>query len=269
MVRGGGGGARGGARGTAGRMHYNDPGPPMGVPPGSAAAAATGAGGHRPYPGPPQGARDRGDRPSSGGQGSGSPSGGHPMGPIERGEPLPPRYARPAQPGINQALYEAVDRIFRHREKHAGGGAGAGGGRAASPSAAAAVDRSKVEAIGADERGVGGARAVASSPVMDAKKATVIIIGIMESFDGRLDDVLADPRARAELDAIFPGVKDSEFRALLEGCIERSQVGWAATFFVFSISCSREMREFLWWVDVVSAGLVDMGGRKPPIRWVY
>ncbi|CAM9129821.1 unnamed protein product, partial [Scytosiphon promiscuus] len=34
---------------------------------------------------------------------------------------------------------------------------------------------------------------------------------------------MADPRARAELDAIFPGVEEREFRALLEECIERSQ----------------------------------------------
>lgn len=141
------------------------------------------------------------------------------MGPIERGEPLPPRYARPAQPGINQALYEAVERIFRHRELHGGGGAG--GGRAASPSMA---DGSKADAIGADERGVGMGLRAGLPPVLDAKKATMKIIGIMETFDGRLDDVMADRRARAELDAIFPGVKDQDFRALLEGCIERSQV---------------------------------------------
>lgn len=72
---------------------------------------------------------------------------------------------------------------------------------------------------GADERGRG-----ASSTAMDAKQATMRIIAIMEGFGGRLDDVMADPRARAELDAIFPGVQDREFRALLESCMERSQV---------------------------------------------
>eukprot|EP00903_Cladosiphon_okamuranus_P008628 g8274.t1 len=213
MVRGGGG------RGTAGRMHYNDPRPPLGTSLGSsataAAVAAAAAGGHRPYPGPPpHGTRDRVERRSNGGQGGASQR-GHPMGghPMERGEPLLPRNERPAQPGINQALYEAVERIFRHREKH---GAGGGGERIGSPS-----DGSKADAIGADERGVG--LRGGSSPSMDAKKATMRIINIMESFDGRLDDVMADPRARSEIYAIFPGVKDREFRALLEGCIHRSQ----------------------------------------------
>ncbi|CAM9129743.1 unnamed protein product, partial [Scytosiphon promiscuus] len=62
------------------------------------------------------------------------PPRGHPMvpGPPDRGEPLPPRYVRPpVLPGINQALCEAVERIFQHREKYAGGG-----GRVGSPSVA-------------------------------------------------------------------------------------------------------------------------------------
>lgn len=226
MVRGGAGGRGGGGRGSAGRVIYSDTGLPIGATPGSTVEAG---GGRRPYPGPPPpGARDRAERPSNGGQGTGSPR-VHPMGPIERGEPLPPRYARSAQPPginqVNQALFEAVERIFRHREKHGAGGAG----RDASPSVAA--DGPKADTMGADERGLGGRGA--SSPVLDAKKATMRIIGIMESFDGRLDDVMADARARAELDAIFPGVKERDFRALLEGCIDRSQV--RASYFLFCI----------------------------------
>ncbi len=217
MVRGG----RGGGRGPGGRMHYADAGPSMG-PPGSASAAS----GHRSYPGPSPNDRDRGEGHAGDGGRSGGGGGGgvrsHPMavGPAERGEPLPPRYMRPpAQSSINRALYEAVERIFQHRDKRSGigpGGGRNGPGRDASPSVAGGA---KMDAAGgADERGR------ASSTAMDAKQATMRIIAIMEGFDGRLDDVMADPRARAELDAIFPGVKDREFRALLESCIERSQV---------------------------------------------
>lgn len=200
MVRGVRGG-RGRGRGGGGRMPYADAGPP-------------------PFSRPPHGVVDRADRPvgvgRNGAGGGGHPrspvhmavrggSRGHPMGPSDRGDPLPSRYVRPAQPGITQALCEAVERIFQHRKKRAGGG---GGGRAP-------------EDPDTDiERSAGAG----SSPALDAKKATMRIIAILESFDGRLNDMMADPRAMAELDAIFPGVEEREFRALLEGCIERSQV---------------------------------------------
>lgn len=196
MARNGGGRGRGAGR----PMPYTDAGPP-------------------PYARPPPGIHDRTDRSVSGGRsgGGGRPrspvhvaargvSRGHPMGPSDRGDVLPARYVRPAQPGINRALCEAVERIFEHREKHAGG---SGGGHAAEDPNADVVER---------RAGAG------SSPALDAKKATMRIIAMLESFDGRLNDMVADPRAMAELDAIFPGVEEREFRALLEGCIERSQV---------------------------------------------
>lgn len=235
MVRGGGGGGRGAG---GGRMHYADAGPPIGPPGGAAAAPA----GRHPYPGPPpRVTHGRRERPVTGGRGGGGmgdsrspvhvaargPPRGHPMGPMgpgpsDRGEPLPPRYVQPVLPGINQALCEAVERIFQHREKYAGGG------RVASP---AGADGPKTtggagsDAVGIERRGMGGAGGrAASSLALDAKKATMRIIAIMESFEGRLSVVMADPRARAELDAIFPGVEEREFRALLEECIERSQV---------------------------------------------
>jgi len=228
VVRGGRGG-----RGPGGRMHYADAGPPMG-PPGSAAAAT----GHRGYPGPLPNGRDLAEgHAGDGGRGGGGGGGavrGHPMamGPAERGESLPPRYMRPlGQPNINRALYEAVERIFQHRDKRSGmgpGGGRGGGGRAASPSVA---EGPKTDAAGvADERGRG-----APSTSMDAKQATMRIIAILDGFDGRLDDVMADTRARAELDVIFPGVKDREFRALLESCIERAQVRHALSLSLFCI----------------------------------
>lgn len=202
--RGDGGMTRGGGRGrgAGGRMPYTDAGPP-------------------PYARPPQRILDRTDRSISGGRSGGgvgdrprspvhvgarSGSRGHPMGPSDRGDVLPLRYVRPAQPGINRALCEAVERIFDHREKLAGAG---GGGHAAEDPNTDVVER---------RAGAG------SSPALDAKKATMRIITMLESFDGRLNDMMADPRAMAELDTIFPGVEEGEFRALLEGCIERSQV---------------------------------------------
>ncbi|CAN0548568.1 unnamed protein product, partial [Ectocarpus sp. 12 AP-2014] len=56
-------------------------------------------------------------------------SSGHPMRPSDRGGEvvLPPCYLRGSPPSINQALCEAIERIFEHREKLAGAGVGVGG----------------------------------------------------------------------------------------------------------------------------------------------
>ena len=68
--------------------------------------------------------------------------------------------------------------------------------------------------------GGGGAR---EAPT-EAKKVAMRICALIDSFDGRLDEVMADPRARAELESIFPGLDEREFRTMLRGCAEGSQV---------------------------------------------
>lgn len=224
--------------GGRGRNHYNDVGPPMGAQGNPATVPAA----HHPYPGPPRVAHDhdRGSGSGAGGRGAGgrprspthmsargSPrSSGHPMRPSDRDAEavLPPRYLRAAPPSINQTLCEAIERIFQHREKHAGAG-----GRVASPAVAEGSNtsaglRGDAEVNGGRRGAPPPPRGVSSSLALDANKATTRIIAIMESFEGRLNDVMSDARARAELDAIFPGMHEREFRALLEECIERSQV---------------------------------------------
>ncbi|CAM9125033.1 unnamed protein product [Ectocarpus sp. 6 AP-2014] len=235
------GGEGGPVMGARGRHPYNDVGPPMRAQGSPAAVLAA----HHPYPGPPRAAHDH-DRAGSGAGGRGgggrprspvhmaargSPrSSGHPMRPSDRGGEavLPPRYVRASPPSINQTLCEAIERIFEHREKLAGAGVG-GGGRVAASAVTEGSNTSTGLRGGAGMNGGrrGAApppRGVSSSLALDAKKATLRIIAIMESFEGRLNDVMSDARARAELDAIFPGMHEREFRALLEECIERSQV---------------------------------------------
>ncbi|CBN78312.1 Putative NIN-like transcription factor [Ectocarpus siliculosus] len=235
--RGGGGPAMGGR----GRHPYNDVGPPMGAQGSPAAVPAA----HHPYPGPPRadhdhhragsgaGGRGGGGRPRSPVQmaARGSPrSSGHPMRPPDRGGEavLPPRYVRASPPSINQTLCEAIERVFEHREKMAGAGVGVGG-RVASAAVTEGSNtstglRGDAEMNGGRRGAAPPPRGVSSSLALDAKKATLRIIAIMESFEGRLNDVMRDARARAELDAIFPGMHEREFRALLEECIERSQL---------------------------------------------
>lgn len=236
--------------GGRGRHPYNDVGAPKGAQGSPAAVPAA----HHPYPGPPRGAHDH-DRVGSGAGGRGgggrprspvhmaargSPrSSGHPMRPSDRGGEavLPPRYVRASPPSINQTLCEAIERIFEHREKLAGAGVGVGGRVASAAvyegSNTSAGLRGDAEMNGGRRGAVPPPRGVSSSLALDAKKATLRIIAIMESFEGRLNDVMSDARARAELDAIFPGMHEREFRALLEECIERSQVSKCFCFFVY------------------------------------
>ncbi|CAB1098953.1 unnamed protein product [Ectocarpus sp. CCAP 1310/34] len=215
--------------GGRGRYPYNNVGPSVGAQGSPAAVPAA----HHPYPGPPRvahdhyrvgggaGGRGGGGRPRSpvhmAARGS-SRSSGHPMRPSDRGGEavLPPRYVRASPPSINQTLCEAIERIFEHREKLAGAGVGVGGRVA---SAAVTEGSNTSTGLRGDAKMNGGRRGAAPPP----PGATLRIIAIMESFEGRLNDVMSDARARAELDAIFPGMHEREFRALLEECIERSQ----------------------------------------------
>ncbi|CAN0361993.1 unnamed protein product [Ectocarpus sp. 12 AP-2014] len=222
--------------GGRGRHPYNDLEPPVGAQGSPAAVPAA----HHPYPGPPRVAHDH-DRVGSGAGGRGgggrprspvrvaargSPrSSGHPMRPSDRGGEavLPPRYVLTSPPSINQTLCEAIERIFEHREKLAGAGVGVGGRVASAAVTEGSNTSTGLRGDAEVNGGRRGAAGVSSSLALAAKKATLRIIAIMESFEGRLNDVMSDARARAELDAIFPGIQEREFRALLEECIERSQ----------------------------------------------
>lgn len=119
--------------------------------------------------------------------------------PPEHEPPPPSRYSSGS--AISVALCEAVGRIVEQR----------GGGRVASPQAMA-------EAGGAER---GGRREPLGG---DPKKVAMRLCAMVESYGGRLEEVTADPRARAELEAIIPGLDEEEFRAMLGGCVERSQV---------------------------------------------
>ena len=215
--RGGSGG--GGGRGRPGRVPYD-------VPPSIGGSNAPPAAGLHPYPMPPT--RDR-DRPVGGrGEGGGDrrspvhppvhPPRAHP---VAASDDPPPHYVRP-KPVINVALCDAVEKIVQHRGERGAGGEGGVRG-ASSPGVA---DGSKGEAVGVDRErrdGIGGGGAPT-----EAKKVAMRICSLIDSFDGRLDEVMADPRARAELESIFPGLDEREFRTMLRGCAEGSQVihGW-------------------------------------------
>lgn len=151
----------------------------------------------------------------------------HAAGPPPDHEPS--RHYGGAEPAINRALCEAVDRIshFRkHREVDRVASpetpAGAGATRGAVTDSAG-VDKERGGVGGGGSRGreaAGGAR----PPGPEAKKVAMRLCELMDRCDGRMEEVMADPRARAELEAIFPGLDEKEFRSMLLACVERTQV---------------------------------------------
>ena len=142
-----------------------------------------------------------------------------------------PRYYQPSDT-IDLALCETVDRIVQHRD-------GRGSGRAASPSiacgpqsaaaaAALAAEMPGRERDGYREREIGVEETRAPPP--DAKKVAMRLCELVDRCGGQLDEVMADPRTRAELESIFPGLEEKEFRAMLRGCVDRPQVRGCAFF---------------------------------------
>lgn len=225
------GAGRGGGREAAAHRMHSDIPPPAGgrlsVAAATAAAAAAAAGTH------PYAARERdrptdGDRGGGGGEGLRSPP-AHPSrvhssaAPSDRDPPQ--RYGGPV-PTINRAMLEAVDRIVQRSEQRGAGGGGGGG--VVSPVAAAtvagpqtAVAGTGVERVGHREGGGGG---VGDPPLSDAKEAAMRLCSLLDSFDGRVEEVMEDVRARAELESIFPGLEERDFRSMLGGFMDRYEV---------------------------------------------
>lgn len=136
------------------------------------------------------------------------------------------RYGRVA-PTINLALCEAVDRIVQHREQRGGGGGGVASPTMAGGAKAAAAVEEEEEAGMVDRGGrreTGGGGEESRVPPLDTKEVAMRLCALIDSCDGRPDELMADPRARAELESIFPGLEEREFRNMLGACLERRQV---------------------------------------------
>lgn len=77
-------------------------------------------------------------------------------------------------------------------------------------------DCRKVTYGGSAERGARDADGVGRGTVTSSQTVARFVDDLLGRYHGRMDELMADPEMRAEIDAVFPGIEEPEFVAMIE-----------------------------------------------------